>query len=67
MNRSSTEGSVPVAIPVTGIWLRKIGMNAEVLFEWQGKWHKAIVEHIDGSFSHIIEIGGMADCKPEKK
>lgn len=50
------------AIPVTAIWLRRIGDYAEVLFERDGRWRMAIREHCDCSFSHIIETGGMQDC-----
>jgi len=45
--------------PVTAIWLRRIGDDVQVMFERDGRWHLAITEHADGSFSHIIESEGM--------
>ena len=47
---------------ITGIWLRREGDRACVLFEHDGKWYRAIREHIDGPFSHIIEELGIANC-----
>ncbi len=56
------------SISVTGIWLRTIGREVQVLFESGGKWHIAIREKqpLD-SVSHIIEVPGMDKCKPEPK
>lgn len=46
-------------IAVSGVWLRRIGDYAEVLVEIDGDWRLAIVERLDGFFSHIIEPSGM--------
>mgnify|MGYP001606154370 CR=1 FL=1 len=45
-------------IPVTAVWLRRIGDHAQLLVEVRGKWKIAIREHIDGNFSHIAEALG---------
>lgn len=46
-------------IPVTGVWLRKIGDEVHVLVEHEGVWKLAITENIDGHFSHIVEQSGI--------
>jgi hypothetical protein len=40
---------------IEAIWLRRSGDKVQVLFESLGKWHLAIEEPADGSFSHIAE------------
>jgi hypothetical protein len=47
-----------VAIPVTAIWLRRIGGHAEVLVETDDQWYMVIKEPINMSFSHIEEGSG---------
>jgi len=46
-------------LPVSGIWLRRIGDEVQVLFEHEGTWYMGITEHVEGSFSHIMEPLGM--------
>ena len=47
------------AVPVTGIHLLRIGDQAIVRAEIDGVWVEVIREHVDGSFSHIVEPAGM--------
>ena len=47
------------AVPVTGIWLLRLGDHAIVRAEIDGKWVEVIREHVGGSFSHIVEPAGM--------
>ena len=49
-------------VSVSGVWLRREGDRVVVLFERDGKWYRAISEHMDSQFSHIIEPLGMAAC-----
>jgi len=53
----------------TAIWLRSMGGEhngrVEVLVEIDGKWRKAIVESINGSFSHIAEGNGVDSWKDD--
>ena len=49
--------NAPVA--VTGIWLVRIGNEAIVRAEIDGAWVDVIREGFDGSYSHIVEPGGM--------
>jgi len=53
------------SMPVTGIWLRREGNDAVVLFERDGLWIEAIREECDGNFSHITEVGGMSKLSRE--
>lgn len=46
-------------IGISAIWLRRTGNGVEVLAEVDGDWRKVIAEHIDGSFSHIVEAIGI--------
>lgn len=46
-------------IAITGLWLRRSGDYAVVCVEVGGKWVEAIVEHVDGTFSHIAEPRGI--------
>jgi hypothetical protein len=48
-----------MTISVSGIWLRKIGDQVEVLAEVDGSWLKVITEHQDGFFSHIVGPAGI--------
>lgn len=46
-------------VEITGLWLRRIGDDAEVLIEVNGEWRKVIAERYDGAFSHIAEQPAM--------
>jgi hypothetical protein len=46
-------------IPITGVWLRRIGDEAQVLVEIDGKWRMCVTEPLDGNFSHIVEPSGI--------
>lgn len=50
-------------IPVSGLWLRKMGDHAEMLAEnpETGEWVLLVSEQIEGNFSHIYEPTGIAD------
>lgn len=51
-----------IAIPVTAIWLRGSGENkVQVLVEINDKWHIAIEEHIDTTFSNVIPVSYIAE------
>lgn len=57
------KGKPAPTLTITGVWLRRIGDNVEVLIErfdkdGQLKWFKAITEHYEGAFSHIAEPAG---------
>ena len=53
------------AIPVTAIWLRRIGSKVQVLAEIEKRgWCLVIEEHAVGAFSHIAE-GTGAENWPE--
>lgn len=49
-------------VSVTGIWLKRIGDDVIVDAEICGQWVEVIREHHDGSFSHIVEPGGMLNA-----
>jgi hypothetical protein len=53
-------------VNVTGIWLRREGDKACVLFEYEGKWYRCITEAVEGPFSHIVEERGMAHFRPDE-
>lgn len=42
-------------IPVTAVWLRRLGNEAQVLLEINDEWRLVIQEYYDGNFSHIAE------------
>lgn len=46
-------------VEISGIWLRRMGDNIEVLAEVDGVWKLVIVEYFDGNISHIVETGGI--------
>lgn len=50
---------------VTGIWLRRIGNDIEVLAQISGEWVPLISEHYQNSMSHIIEPLGIRACYQE--
>jgi hypothetical protein len=51
------------AIPISGLWLRKMGDRAEMLAEnpATGEFVLLASEQIEGQFSHIIEPSGIKD------
>jgi len=57
--------NAPVA--VTGIWLVRLGDHAIVKAEIDGVWVEVIREGYDGSFSHIVEPGGMRGARDKAK
>lgn len=60
----TSDGMQHKHVPVSALWLRRHGDNAEMLFEREGRWYLAASENIDGSFSHICEALGMEKRKP---
>ena len=46
-------------ICITGLWLRRIGENVEVLIERDDQWYRILRENIEGNFSEIVESAGM--------
>ena len=60
--------SVLIAIPakdsiaVQGIHLFRLGEHVIVSVEVDGKWVEVIRERRDGSFSHIVEPGGIREA-----
>jgi hypothetical protein len=50
---------IPDTVPVSGVWLRKIGNEVQVLFEVDEKWRLVVVEPEDGNYSHIVETEGI--------
>jgi hypothetical protein len=57
MSNQRTVTKPPVA--VDGIWLLRLGDRVIVRAEVEGRWIDIIEEHIDGSFSHIVEPAGI--------
>ncbi len=55
----------PVA--VSGIHLIKLGENVIVNVEIDGQWFEVIREHESGSFSHIVEPGGIRAARERGK
>jgi hypothetical protein len=47
------------AISISGIFLRREGEHAVVEVEVDGRWVEICREHMDGSFSHIVEPVGI--------
>ena len=54
-------------ITVSGIQLVRIGDYAIVNVEVDGKWVEVIREHVEGSFSHIVEPSGIRTKLAAKK
>lgn len=50
------------SLEVTGIHLLQLGDYVIVRAEIDGRWVEVIREHHEGSFSHIVEPGGMRRC-----
>lgn len=46
-------------VPVTAVWLRKVGSYVDVLLEIDGEWRLVIQEIDDGNYSHIVEESGI--------
>lgn len=46
-------------VPITGVFLKRIGQYAIVEVEIAGKWVEVIREHADGFYSHIVEPLGI--------
>lgn len=46
-------------VPVTGLWLRKIGDQVQMLAEIDGAWRLIWEEHQEGPFSAICEARGF--------
>lgn len=54
------------AIPVTAVWLRRIGKHAEVLVEVDGRgWVLAIREYAENNYGHIAEAVGVDSWPPD--
>lgn len=52
-------GRLKDSVVVTGIHLFRLGDYVVVRAEVDGKWVEVIRERFDGSFSHIVEPGGI--------
>ena len=53
--------------PITGVWLRTVGCQVQVLIQHAGAWRMAICEHADiraSTISHIVEPSGLARLCP---
>jgi hypothetical protein len=53
-------------VPITGLWLRTMGNQIQVLFERDGKWYMAM-EHTgpkDLLISQIVEVAGLEAREP---
>jgi hypothetical protein len=46
-------------VEVSGIWLRRIGEEMQVLAEVDGEWRLIMSEHPDDNVSHIMEPAGI--------
>ncbi len=53
-------------ISVSGVWLRRVGDNAVVAVEIDGRWRDVIIERSEGNFSHIVEVSGIAKATEAK-
>lgn len=51
---------------VTGVWLRTIGDEVQVLVEHEGTWRLAVAELRDGNISHIVEESGLAKAPADR-
>jgi len=56
---------IETPVTITAVWLRRIGKDAQVLCEIDGEWRLAIVEGVDGNFSHIAEGNGAKHWPPD--
>lgn len=54
-------------IAVSGIMLRRSGLNAIVSVDIDGTWHDVIVEPLDANFSHIVEPRGIQSIIAENR
>lgn len=55
-------------IPISGVWLRHIGENMEVLVEVAGDWYLCISEHIgpnETGITYIANAQGIRDWPKE--
>lgn len=50
-------------VPVSGVWLRKIGHVVQVLVEVQDGWLLVIEEDERGNYSHVVETSGIRSAK----
>ena len=48
-------------VPVSALWLRKIGRKVHILAEIDGEWRLVWEEWEDGPFSAICEASGLRD------
>lgn len=51
------------AVPISGVWLRRVGDKVIVSVEIDGRWRDVIVEFYDGQFSHIVETSGIESAQ----
>ncbi len=49
-------------ISVSGVWLRRVGDDIQVLVETNGRWKLVITELMDGQISHIVEPAGIKNA-----
>jgi hypothetical protein len=54
-------------ISITAAWLLTIGSDVIVRLEIDGAWHDVIIENKDGSYSHIIETGGIKNATAKRQ
>lgn len=48
-------------VPVSGVWVRKIGETVEILleFEHDGMWRRIVSQDLNQQFSEILEPEGI--------
>lgn len=64
--RGRINGKIATRVPITGVWLRRIGNEIQVLVELEAKeWRLAITEQADGQFSHVADGNGADGWRPD--
>ena len=49
----------PPTVPVSGIWVRRIGDDIQLLAEIDEQWRLIAIDPLDGHLSHIVEPSGI--------
>ena len=66
---------LPATVPVSGVWLRRIGDRLHVLAEINEEWRLVVSEQLSsdpeldglGSVSHIAEVGGILSAPKDSR